>query len=223
MIFALLFAVSMAAGAFAQTVDFQYSLGGSARYGLIDRDDNETLYSLIGSRLFIADVSNISTPVEISSLALPGIARRIAQSGDILYISCSHGGLAAVDVSDRANPFLRSVTTFDTADKIGQTFGVAVKGNYVCVADYTGVYALDASNPNLLDIKREFKDFKKDPPFDNATVEDPVTYDAYIDNNTLFISCEKNGLYIFDIGNNTALNKISHYLGQFYGIDVLGF
>ena len=37
-IFALLFAVSLAAGAFAQTVDFQYRLGGSSRYGLIDDD-----------------------------------------------------------------------------------------------------------------------------------------------------------------------------------------
>ena len=105
------------------------------------------LYSLTGSRLFISDISNMSTPVEIGTLALPGIARRIAQSGDILYISCSYGGLAAVNVADPAKPAIMSVTTFDKADAIGQTFGVAVKGNYVYVADYSGVFVVDMTTP----------------------------------------------------------------------------
>ncbi len=188
-IFALLFAVSLAAGAFAQTVSFQYGLGGSARYGIIDNDD-PLLYSLMGSRLFIADISNISTPVEISTLALPGIGRRIAQRGDILFISCTHGGLAAVDVDDPANPAVLSVTTFDKADAIGQTFGVAVNGQYVYVADYSGVFVVDMTNPAAPVKVGEFTAFDK---------EHHNAYDAYIDNNTLFISCEMDGLYIFDI------------------------
>jgi hypothetical protein len=204
---ALLFAVSMAAGVFAQTVSFQYGLGGSARYGLIDRDDNATLYSLMGGRLFIADVSNISTPVEISSLALPGIARRIAQSGDILYISCTHGGLVAVDVADPAKPAILSVTTFDKTDAIGQTFGVAVKNQYVYVADYSGAFVLDMTDPSAPVKVGEFTAFDK---------EHHNAYDAYVDNNTLFISCEMDGLYIFDISVPTTLNKIGQYPGQYY-------
>lgn len=188
------------------SVDFQYSLGGSARYGLIDHNDN-LLYSLIGSRLFIADVSNMGTPVETSSLALPGIARRIAQSGDILYISCTHGGLAAVDVADPAKPAILSITTFDKTDAIGQTFGVAVKDQYVYVADYSGVFALDMTDPSAPVKVGEFT------AFDN---ERHNAYDAYIDNKTLFISCESDGLYIFDISIPTTLNKIGRYRGGGY-------
>jgi hypothetical protein len=218
----LLFAVSLAAGAFAQTVDFQYSLGGSSRYGLIDEDgtsqySNPLLFSLIGSRLFVSDISNMSTPVEIGTLALPGIARRIAQSGDVLYISCSYGGLAAVNVADPTKPKIVSVTTFDKPDAIGQTFGVAVKGNYVYVADYSGLFVLDMTTPSSPNTVQSFT------AFENA---EHHAYDAYIDGNTLFFSCEADGLYIFDGIDNTTktLEPVAHYfdfakaLGQFYGV-----
>lgn len=221
-IFALLFAVSMATGAIAQTVDFQYSLGGSSRYGLIDEDGTSQysrplLFSLTGSRLFISDISTMSAPVEIGTLALPGIARRIAQSDDILYISCSYGGLAAVDVADPAKPAIISVKNFDKADAIGQTFGVAVKGNYVYVADYSGLFVLDMTTPSSPNIVQSFTDFEN--PEHHA-------YDAYIDGNTLFFSCEADGLYIFDGIDNTTktLEPVAHYfdfskaLGQFYGV-----
>ncbi len=213
---ALLFAVSLAAGAFAQSVSFQYNLGGSSRYGLLsdNRTDNGTmLYSVIGSRLYISDASNISSLVELSSLALPGIARRIAQSRDILYISCTTGGLVAVDVSNPSKPVQKSVTTFDKTDAICQTFDAAVKGNYVYVADYSGVFVLDMTDPAAPVKVREFTAFDKAKH--NA-------YDAYIDNNTLFVCCEYAGLYIFNIGDNTELTKIGQYadssksLGQFY-------
>lgn len=205
-IFTLLMAVTLATGAFAQTVSFQYSLGGSARYGLID-NDAPLLYSLIGSRLFIADISNVSAPVEISTLALPGIGRRIAQHGDVLYITCTHGGLAAVDVSNPAKPSILSITTFDKTDAIGQTFGVAATNHMVYVADYSGVFVVDMTNPAAPVKVGEFTAFDK---------EHPNPYDAYIDNNTLFISCEMDGLYIFDITVPTTLKKISHYPGQYY-------
>ncbi len=208
-IFALLFAVSMTAGAFAQTVDFQYSLGGSSRYGLIDEDGtsqyrNPLLFSLTGSRLFVSDISTMSAPVEIGTLALPGIARRIAQSGDILYISCSYGGLAAVNVADPAKPAIISVTNFDKADAIGQTFGVAVNGNYVYVADYSGLFVLDVTTPSSPNIVQSFTDFVN--PEHHA-------YDAYIDGNTLFFSCEADGLYIFDGIDNTTktLEPVAYY------------
>ncbi len=188
------------------SVSFQYSLGGSARYGLID-NDAPLLYSLMGSRLFIADISNISRPVEIGTLALPGIGRRIAQRGDILFIACTHGGLAAIDVADPTRPVLLSVTTFDKSDAIGQTFGVAVKDQYVYVADYSGAFVVDMTNPAAPVKVGEFTSFEK---------ENHNAYDAYVSNNTLFISCEFDGVYIFDISAPAILNKISHYPGQYY-------
>ena len=200
-IFALLFAISLVTGAFAQSVSFQYNMGGSARYGLIS-DNGTTLYSVMGSRLSIADISNIGTPVELGSIALPGIARRIAQTGTILYIACSSGGLAAVDVSNPAQPQLLSITTFDKPDAICQTFGVAVKDEYVYVADYSGAFAVDMTDPAHPVKRAEFTTF--DAVHHNA-------YDAYVDNNTLYISCEMDGLYIFDISDPTQISKITHY------------
>jgi len=193
-----------AGGVLAQSVSFESNLGGSARYGLID---GTKLYSLIGSSLYIADISNMSTPLELGRLALPGTPRRIAQSGTTLYISCTTGGLVAVDVTTPAKPKILSATTFDKVGTIGQTFGVAVKGNYVYAADYNGVFVLDMTNPAAPVQVGSFTAFEK---------EHPNTYDAYINGTTLYVCCEMDGLYIFDISVPTTLNKISHYPGQYY-------
>jgi hypothetical protein len=219
-ILALIFAVSLAAGVFAQTVSFQSSIGGSARYGLLDDNGtsqykNPLLFSLMGSRLFIVDISTINVPVEIGSLALPGIARRIAQSGDMLYITCTHGGLVAVDVSNPSKPDRKAVVIFDndTTRTIGQTFGVTVKGDYVYVADYSGVFVLDKNDldNNIKTVVGEFHGFD---------AEHPNPYDAYIDNSTgtdmLYISCEGNGLYILDVSDKASPLKLGQSPGQYY-------
>lgn len=200
-----IFLVSMlAGGAFAQSVTFESNLGGSARYSLLS---GTTLYSLMGSRLYIADASTMSTPVVLSSIALPGIGRRIVKDGNILYISCTRGGLAVVNVADPANPAILKVLTFDRPDEICQTFDAALNGNYLYVADYSGVFVLDVTDPANPVTVRQFTAFDADHP---------NTYDAYIDGTNLFICCEFDGLYIFDIGANDKLNKISNIPGQYY-------
>ncbi|MCX5905518.1 MAG: hypothetical protein NTV89_19075, partial [Proteobacteria bacterium] len=56
------------------SVTFQSNLGGSARYAL---QSGTYLYSLIGARLYIADITDIKNPAEIGSLPIPGIGRRL--------------------------------------------------------------------------------------------------------------------------------------------------
>ena len=94
------------------SITFQSNLGGSARYAL---QSENLLYSLIGSKLYIADIADIKNPVEIGSLPIPGIGRRLEKKGTVLYIACTEGGLATVDVSDPAKPKLLDTLLFDSA------------------------------------------------------------------------------------------------------------
>ena len=62
------------------SVTFQSNLGGSARYGL---KAGNLLYSLMGSKLYIADIADIQNPVDIGSLPIPGIGRRMEKKGSV--------------------------------------------------------------------------------------------------------------------------------------------
>jgi hypothetical protein len=194
----------------AASVSFACNLGGSARYGIIS---GTTLYALIGSRLYVSDATDIANPVQIGSLALPGIGRRISIQGSTLYIACTEGGLVIVDVADPANPRQLSALTFDTAGQICKTFDAVARGSYAYVADHTGFHAVDISNPAAPVVETSFTSF------DNAR---HLAYDVYLDNNTAFLCCEGDGLYIFDISNPAQPQKISSWkdsannIGQFY-------
>jgi hypothetical protein len=114
------------------SVTFQSNLGGSARYAL---QSGTYLYSVIGTRLYIADITDIQNPVETGSLPIPGIGRRIEKKGTVLYIACTEGGLATVDVSNPAKPALLGTLLFDSATKAGEVFDVTLNGDYAYVAD----------------------------------------------------------------------------------------
>lgn len=192
------------------SVAFQYNLGGSARYGMID---GSTMYSLIGGRLYVADVSDIANPVEQGSLPTPGIGRRISKKDNVLYLACTEGGMVAVDVSDPQNPKQLAQLIFDTADRLGKTFDVVVRGNYAYVADHTGLHTVDISNPAAPALKTSFTDFSNPRH---------LAYDLMLDGNYAYLCCEGDGLYIFDISNPGNPVKISQWkdsannYGQFY-------
>ncbi|MCX8044786.1 MAG: hypothetical protein N3B18_11775 [Desulfobacterota bacterium] len=192
------------------SVAFQYNLGGSARYGMID---GNTMYSLIGGRLYIADVSNIANPVEQGSLPTPGIGRRISKKDNVLYLACTEGGMVTVDVSDPQNPKQLAQLIFDTPDRLGKTFDVVVRGNYAYVADHTGLHTVDITNPAAPVLKTSFTDFSNPRH---------LAYDLMLDGNYAYLCCEGDGLYIFDISNpgNPAYvsqwkDSVNNY-GQFY-------
>ena len=79
-----------------QSINFTSNLGGSARYGLMS---GTTLYSLIGSKLLIHDVSSIDNPTELGSLSIPGKGRRAALNGSTLYIA-----LSLIHISEPTRP-----------------------------------------------------------------------------------------------------------------------
>jgi hypothetical protein len=185
------------------SVTFQSNLGGSARYAL---QSDTYLYSLIGSKLYISDITNIKNPVEIGSLPIPGIGRRLEKRGSVLYIACTEGGLATVDVSDPAKPKLLDTLLFDSSTKAGEVFDVTLYGDYAYVADYrTGLYIVDIKDPANLVLKSSFTNFENQ--------DDPYPYDLFISGTYLYLSCEHDGLYIFDITNPLQISVQSHFKG----------
>lgn len=192
------------------SVDFQYNLGGSARYGMLD---GGKLYSLIGGRLYVADASDIANPLELGSLPTPGIGRRISKKDNVLYLACSEGGMVTVDVADPQNPKQLAQLIFDTPARLGKTFDVVVRGDYGYVADHTGFHVVDITNPAAPVLKTSFTAF---------TNSNHLAYDVYLDGNYAYLCCEGDGLYIFDISNPLSPVKVSQWkdsennFGQFY-------
>jgi len=192
------------------SISFQYNLGGSARYGMID---GSTLYSLIGGRLYIADISDIAGPVELGSLPTPGIGRRISKKGSVLYLACTEGGMVTVDVTDPRNPKQLAQLIFDTAGTLGKTFDVVVRDNYAYVADHTGFHTVDISSPAAPAVVSSFTGFAN---------ERHLAYDVYLDGSYAYLCCEGDGLYIFDISSPANPVKVSQWkdsannYGQFY-------
>lgn len=211
--FILIGIVLVAGTAFAApsvSLKFHYNLGGSARYGIVD---NNKLYCVIGSRLFIADVADTTRPVEQGSLALPGIGRRISKKDTVLYVACTEGGMVTVDVSDPQNPKQLAQIIFDKPDAVGKTFDVAIQGSYAYVADHTGFHVVDITDPAAPVLKSSFTDF---------TNPRHLAYDVMIEDNYAYLCCEGDGLYIFDIRNPVAPVKVTQWkdaennFGQFY-------
>jgi len=194
----------------AAAVAFESNLGGSARYGVLS---GAHLYSLIGSRLYVADASDLENPVQVGSLALPGIARRISIKDTTLYIACTEGGLAIVDVSDPGNPQQISALTFDAGGKICKTFDAVVRDNYAYVADHTGFHVVDVSNPAAPAVSASFTAFDS---------ERHLAYDVNLDGNYAYLCCEGDGLYIFDISSPAQVQKVAAWkdsannISQFY-------
>jgi len=185
------------------SITFQSNLGGSARYAL---QSENLLYTLMGSKLYISDIADIKNPVEIGSVSIPGIGRRLEKKDNILYIACTAGGLATVDVSNPAQPKQLDVMFFDSAGKAGEVFDVTLYGDYAYVADYrTGLYIVDIKDPSNLILVSSFTYFENQ--------DDPYPYDLFISGTYLYLSCEHDGLYIFDITNPLQISVQSHFRG----------
>ncbi len=100
-------------------------------------------YVSAGSGLYIVNVSNPSSPVQVGFCATPGSARDTDISGNYAYVANGVSGLRIIDVSNPANPV--AVGFCDTA---GAAQGVAVSGSYAYVADGAdGLRIINISNP----------------------------------------------------------------------------
>ncbi|MEI6126023.1 MAG: hypothetical protein WCQ99_05655 [Pseudomonadota bacterium] len=210
LVFFMCLSLTAAQAADTAAVTFQYNLGGSTRYGLID---SGRLYSLIGGRLYVADITDSAKPVELGSIATPGIGRRISKKDTVLYLACTEGGMVTVDVADPQKPKQLAQLIFDTPDRLGKTFDVVVRGSYAYVADHTGFHVVDITQPAALVLKTSFTDFANSRH---------LAYDVYLDGNYAYLCCEGDGLYIFDITDPVNPKKVSQWkdsennFGQFY-------
>lgn len=186
----------------AESITFAAHLGGAMRACITD---GTMVYALQEPKLHIIDISNPAAPVTISTLTLPGIGRRLAKQGNTLYIACWTAGLVIVDISDPAAPQLLSQTIFDTSaeEKNCETQDVGVKGDYAYVIDQiAGFITLDVSNPAAPGVRDTFKAF---------SASNYNGYDITIADQRLFLACEFDGLYIFDLSNPAQPDLVSHY------------
>jgi len=100
--------------------------------------ENESDYSV----LYVVDVSDPHTPVQMALYDPPDYALDVDTSAGYVYISNMDSGLRVVDVSDPTHP--TEVGFYDTP---GQALGIAVTGRYAYVADGGAVRVIDAIDP----------------------------------------------------------------------------
>jgi hypothetical protein len=77
-----------------------------------------------GGCLIVADVGNLTAPVEVGKVTFPGPIFAIAVSGDYAYVADGYDGLRIVDISNPAAP--AEIGFLDTPGLVG---GVTVVGS----------------------------------------------------------------------------------------------
>jgi hypothetical protein len=126
-----------------------------APVGSLDTDGTSEGITLSGNCAFIADgsgglkfvdVSTPSGPRQLASLTASGYARSVSVDGRYLCAgSLYDGGYQILDVGDPAAPVVISTPKYTMYN---EGWGVVLKGNLACVADYfSGLFFVDVSAP----------------------------------------------------------------------------
>ena len=118
----------------------QFSLADNACWDVVDRD----------GPLFIANgrpglsVAELSGLQELAPVPLDGLANDIILSEDeqTAFLTLAADGVAAVDISDPANPMLLS-----TAETLGNAFSMGRVGDILVVGSYPYAERFDVSDP----------------------------------------------------------------------------
>jgi hypothetical protein len=121
--------------------------------------------------LVIYDVSNPSSPKEVSFCDTPGGATGVAVEGDYAYVADGRSGLQIIDIRNPRNPALAS--SYDTP---GWTNGVATSGTYIYLADSgTGLWIFEFEL-NVTSFSRlvKIKSFSYPNPFFNQECFIPI-------------------------------------------------
>ncbi len=121
------------------------SLPSGSTFGAALAEIGGTNYALVGRSydLIVADISDISSPVEIASIDLGGPAHGMDIVGATAYIALGDSGMAIVDISTPSAPVVKSTLMLD-----GQNArGLEVSGNHAYVAvDFADVMVVDVSD-----------------------------------------------------------------------------
>lgn len=106
-----------------------------------------------GSYLYVANghhglsVVDVTTPAEVATLPLPGLANHLEIDGDVVVLTLGCEGIATVDISDPLSPEL-----LDRIPTDGNAFGCGLYNHQVAVGSWTVLELFDISDPR--NIKR---------------------------------------------------------------------
>jgi len=104
---------------------------------------NSLFAGTVDNRLVVYNVSQASNPVQVTSLALPGLPVEIVISGNLLLVADSTSGLLVYNITVPSAPVLLSQVTPSS-----QVMDVAVDGNLVLLAGWeAGLVVVDLTNP----------------------------------------------------------------------------
>jgi len=222
------------------------SLAGFSTSVLVSED-----YAYFGTgmlvKLIIADISNPTFPLQISSINFPetgGGIFGIAKSDDILYLAMGSAGIYSVDISDVSTP-----TVLDTlVIEYGQARDIVTKGNYAYVAHADGLKVLDISDPsnmqistsigsgyNSIDINDSLLFLGKGSGgIDVFNISDSLVpafsivysggaWDVKYQKNHVYLATNSSGLFIYKIEGNTGIemaNFPNTNNGQSFGVSL---
>jgi hypothetical protein len=136
-----------------------------------------------------------------------GTAYDVAMSGDYAYVADGYNGLAIVDVSNPAAPFLTG-----SYDNLGGAGGVIVSGKYAYIAhSWNGLVIMDISN-------------KAAPVLAGSYDTAGWAEDIAVSGDHAYVADGWNGLVIVDISNPTAPALVGSYdtTGDAYDVVMSG-
>jgi len=192
----------------------------------------------MGNELFIVDISNISFPLQQSSIPFE-IGHGVFGmdiSGNTLFVALGGEGVfCSIDVSDKSNPVMLD-TIYASS---GQCRDVVLKNNYAYTANYDGMKVIDISNPSAMqlltsigsgytsidiDLENNLVFLGKNSGgadvFDISSPQNPVpafqilnssgtAWDIKYNDNHVYLATNSNGLYIYEIEDNTSVEKVN--------------
>ena len=157
------------------------------------------------SKLFIIDISNPESPLELSSIdELPGTDNFIQSAvmqDQLLYTADEGVGYRVFDLSDLTNPVQLAHFTLDDLPPVSvgthEVFDLSIRGNLLYVAaSRRGIAVYDNTDPlNPILVRHT------DPNTDGATESIARYRDLVFRDNLLFTSAGEAGLRIFDLND----------------------
>ena len=209
-------------------------------YDICVKDNLAFVSSNIG--LVIIDISIPENPIKVCEMKLQNGSYGLSVVGNYAYLTADYAGLIIVDISDASNPKIVSqISNGDIALR------VLIQEDIAFVSFLTtGILIIDISNPLLPKIISNFNDsfgrdmrIKDDILFFCSPVEGlklvdisdktsptmisiiPDTreaYDAFIDNNFLYLARLDRGISIFDISNSHQPILTDEYVDRDGGV-----
>ncbi len=172
--------------------------------------ESSTAYCLFLNGLIIFDISDSSSPEELSRLYLPGNYTSTAEYSLIIennyaYITRGKAGLCIVDINDPAQPEL--VTSFMTPTI---AYGIDLMDDYAVVCGSGGLYLIDISDP--------------ENPMLESRLEPRGGNELRVSGHYAFVASRSEGMLVFNLNNPQTIELINGFPdnGGFHQIEIAG-